>query len=157
MTFGVIRSNKRRASRGCIQNTTNHVATTTALHTRRNTSASPIRWVNSDDRPIRSSSRQNFGVSEGFLKPKELANQGARIWWEVVFQTGSSTVPSQKSVLIRTSSKGHCLPRISSRAVDILQKRKLNGSGPIVDYELRQTTMRWAGFCSRESREDPAW
>src|SRR6516162_2502207 len=75
MTFGVIRSNKRRASRGCIQNTTNHVATTTALHIRRNTSASPIRWVNSDDRPIRPSSRQNFGISERFLKPKEFAHK----------------------------------------------------------------------------------
>src|SRR5215469_3539912 len=75
MTFGVIRSNKRRASSGCIQNTTNHVATTTALHIRRNTSASPIRWVNSDDRPIRPSSGKNFGTSERFLKPKEFAHQ----------------------------------------------------------------------------------
>ena len=76
---------------------------------------------------------------------------------KVVFQTDSSTVPThQKSVLIRTSSQVTGVACHASRAVPLATSRKgkLNGSGPIVDYELRQTTMRWAGF---ESREGPAW
>ena len=36
------------------------------------------------------------------------------------------------------------------------RKKKTEWLGLIVDYELRQTTIRWAGFCSRESREGPA-
>ena len=79
---------------------------------------------------------------------------------KVVFQTDSSTVPThqKKSVLIRTSSQVTGIACHASRAVPLAtsRKRRLNGSGPIVDYDLCQTTIRWAGFCSRESREGPA-
>ena len=79
---------------------------------------------------------------------------------QVVFQTDSSTVPThqKKSVLIRTSSQVTGIACHASRAVPSAtsRKRRLNGSGTIVDYDLRQTTIRWAGFCSRESRKGPA-